>query len=95
MSEQFYPSRGKIAISRIGESEETTTNGIIYTPKDTEIFIRGKVLSIGLPEIQKNGKPILIEIEEGDVVCYDRRTVNGVSSYDIVPYDAIIGVVEE
>ena len=93
MSEKFYPSRGKVAIQKLEIKEETNSYGIIYQEKDNQQYVKGKVLSIGMPGTYKSGVERKIDCSEGDIVYYDRLQAMGVNAYDIVPYDAILGVV--
>ena len=92
----FYPSRGKVAIERISKGgEQVNEHGIIYTEKDNDFYINGTVLSIGVPEVANNGIPHEPTFSIGDVVYYDRREVHTIVGLDVVPVDAIMGVVDE
>tara|TARA_Y100001938_G_scaffold147305_1_gene228186 strand:+ start:1545 stop:1838 length:294 start_codon:yes stop_codon:yes gene_type:complete len=92
----FYPSRGKVAIERISKGgEQVNEHGIIYTEKDNDFYIKGTILSIGLPTIAKNGIACEPTCSIGDIVYYDRREVNTIVGLDVVPVDAIMGVVDE
>jgi len=93
MSGKFYPSRGKVAIQRLENKEETNSYGIIYEAKDNQQYVKGKVLSIGEPGRYKSGAFRTLDCSEGDVVYYDRLQAMGVNAYEIVPYDAILGVI--
>lgn len=96
MTRAFYPSRGKVAIlPKIRGGETTTAEGIIYTEKDNQIYIEGKVASIGLPNVDSGGNEHLPSCNVGDVVYYDRRQVNTVEGLDVIPFDAILGVIDE
>ena len=79
MTRAFYPSRGKVAIlPKIRGGETTTAEGIIYTEKDNQIYIEGKVASIGLPNIDSGGNEHLPSCNVGDVVYYDKHAGHGI-----------------
>lgn len=96
MSAKFYPTRGKVVVQRIDTSGQTENQfGIIYTEKDDQLYIKGEVLSIGHPEVSKDGTVIEPGFSEGDVVLYDRRQVVDWSGFHIIPQNVVIGVVTE
>jgi len=96
MSEKFYPSRGKVVVKRIGTGDEQQNEyGIIYTEKDNDLYIKGHVLSIGLPEFSSDGNVIEAGYVEGDAVLYDRRSVVDWAGFHIIPQDSVIGIITE
>lgn len=96
MTRTFYPSRAKVAIlPKVRGGENTTAEGIIYTEKDNQIYIQGKVASIGLPSVDSSGNEHLPSCNVGDIVYYDRQRAITVEGLDIIPFDAILGVIDE
>ena len=96
MSGKFYPTRGKAVVERIDNSGEKENEfGIIYTEKDNELYIKGKVLSVGHPEMSDNGNVIEPGFSEGDIVLYDRRQVVDWSGFHIIPQNIVVGIVTE
>tara|TARA_Y100001972_G_scaffold111175_1_gene143666 strand:+ start:590 stop:880 length:291 start_codon:yes stop_codon:yes gene_type:complete len=91
----MIPTRGKVIISRETKGEQTTEQGIVYTEKQMDHWIRGKVQAIGQGKIHDNGHIREAEFSIGDMVIYDMRKVNGYDAYDIVDFDDVIGVICE
>ena len=91
----FRPSRGKIALMHIGNSDESEKGGIIYTKKEHPIFGKAQVLSIGHPEIV-DGKEIGVEFAVGDFVMYNKQEGWGeYSGIRLVKPSQIIAVIDE
>ena len=55
---KFYPLRGKVAVRRSAQSE-STTECVIYTPKENVHYAKGQVVSVGHPLPLPNGKLIV------------------------------------
>ena len=91
----MIPTRGKVIISRETKGEQTTDQGIVYTEKQMDHWIRGSVIAIGEGKMYSSGRMREAEFSVGDTVIYDMRKVNGYDAYDIVDLDDIIGVICE
>ena len=90
----FYPMRGKVAIQRIASAEKTE-GGIIITAKDNVDFLKGKILSLGLPNQLSNGTILTVNYKEGDFVLYSRKAVDSALGYDIVSQQEVVAVVDK
>lgn len=91
----LVPTRGKVVILREKKGEQTTDEGIIYTEKQMDYWVRGIVAAIGEGKIYPNGRVREAEFGIGSVVIYDMRKANGYDSYDIVDLDEVVGVLSE
>ncbi|HCT52378.1 MAG TPA: hypothetical protein DF712_07950 [Balneola sp.] len=96
MSKGFKPSRGKIALRHIGNSDESEKGGIIYTKKEHAIYGKAQVLSIGHPEITNNGRVCDVDFEVGDFVMYNKQEGWGeYSGVRLVKPSQIIAIIDE
>tara|TARA_R100001015_G_C4584060_1_gene140186 strand:- start:387 stop:683 length:297 start_codon:yes stop_codon:yes gene_type:complete len=91
---KFYPLRGKVAVRRSAQSE-STTEGVIYTPKENVHYAKGQVVSVGHPLPLPNGKLIVPEYNDGDWVIYKREGVEHTMGFDIMNHDGIVAMIEE
>lgn len=91
----MIPTRGKVIISRKTKGEQATEEGIIYTEKQMDHWIRGQVMAIGEGKMHSSGRIREAEFSVGDTVIYDMRKVNGYDAYDVVDLDDIMGVICE
>lgn len=91
---KFYPMRGKVAIQRIIPSEQSN-GGIIFTPRENVDFVKGKIMSIGLPTVLPNGKEVTPDYLEGDFVLYPRKSVQPAMGWDMVNQEDIVAVIDE
>ena len=91
----LVPTRGKIIILRETKGEQTTDEGIIYTEKQRDYWVRGTVVAIGEGKVYPNGRVRDAEFGIGAAVIYDMRKVNGYDAYDIVDLDDVVGVLSE
>ena len=65
---KFYPSKGKVAV--LVEAPQNAEGEIIYQEKGNPKIGVAKVVSIGPPELHKNGNPVELQYEEGDRVLF-------------------------
>tara|TARA_B100000497_G_C7418540_1_gene262938 strand:+ start:74 stop:361 length:288 start_codon:yes stop_codon:yes gene_type:complete len=91
----MIPTRGKVILDRENKGEQTTEHGIVYSEKQKDYWIRGQVMAIGEGKMHSSGRIHEADFSVGDNVIYDMRKVNGYSSYDIVDFDDIVGVICE
>ena len=89
----IQPTRGKFYCEVIKE-EEITPSGIII--KADEKPIKARVISVGVPQMDKKGKPIRPCAKPGDSVYYKRgfgkEVVMDRKRYIFLKNDEIVGV---
>ncbi len=91
----MIPTRGKVILDRENKGEQTTEQGIVYSEKQMDYWIRGQVMAIGEGKMHPSGRIREAEFSVGDIVIYDMRKVNGYDAFDIVDFDDVIGVISE
>jgi len=90
---KFYPSRGKVAIKYVPQTQSQGT--IIYNETRKGVYGVGYIISIGLPVILKNGKELPIEFKEGQLVAYENRKENeNYGDFILMDQSAIVMVLE-
>tara|TARA_Y100001937_G_scaffold68920_1_gene94130 strand:+ start:341 stop:634 length:294 start_codon:yes stop_codon:yes gene_type:complete len=90
---KFYPTKGKVAV--LVEGPQQAEGEIIYEEKGNPKIGVGKVMSIGHPELHKNGKPVELHYKEGDRVLFEKDRYDTVHGYTIMHQFRIFAVVEE
>jgi len=91
---KFYPSRGKVAIKYVPQTQ--SKGPIIYEEKRTGMYGVGYVISIGLPDILKNGKECSVEYQEGQLVAYENRKENeNYGDFILMDQSSVVMVVED
>lgn len=68
----WRPTKGKFLV-RIIESEKTSAGGIIIADTVKEVPYRGKVLSVGFPQVDRKGKEIKPYARSGDMVQFKKQ----------------------
>tara|TARA_B100001094_G_C18193030_1_gene808583 strand:+ start:654 stop:950 length:297 start_codon:yes stop_codon:yes gene_type:complete len=91
---KFYPIQGKVAIRRSVQSESTSA-GVIYTPKDNVHYAKGQVVSVGHPIPLSNGTVVIPQYDDGDWVIYKREGVEHTMGFDIMDHDVVVAIIEE
>ena len=90
---KFYPSKGKVAV--LVEAPQQAEGEIIYEEKGNPKIGVAKVVSIGPPELHRNGNPVELHYKEGDRVLFEKDRYETVHGYTIMHQFRIFAVVEE
>tara|TARA_Y100001938_G_scaffold70564_1_gene97774 strand:- start:268 stop:561 length:294 start_codon:yes stop_codon:yes gene_type:complete len=90
---KFYPTKGKVAV--LVEAPQQAEGEIIYEEKGNPKIGVGKVVSIGPPELHRNGNPVELHYKEGDRVLFEKDRYESVREYTIMHQFRIFAVVEE
>ena len=69
---KFTPGRGKFALKK-DSMDDTTTAGIVYTPRENADWITGIVAAVGHREMRDNGQEIPFDIPVGTRVLVTRK----------------------
>jgi chaperonin GroES len=81
------------------EAEEKTKGGIILPDSAKEKPQEGKIVAVGKGKLDENGKPMPMEVKEGDKVLYGKYggteiTINE-TEYIILREEDVLAIVEE
>lgn len=68
----FIPLRGKILVE-ILKNKKITKSGLIIAENIKEIPHKGRIISLGKPCLDKNGKEVKIYYKENDIVYFKRK----------------------
>jgi len=90
---KFYPSKGKVAV--LVEAPQQAEGEIIYEEKGNPKIGVAKVMSIGQPEMHKNGKPVELNYKIGDRVLFEKDRYETVHGYTVMHQFRIFAVIEE
>jgi len=89
---------GNNVVVKRDEVEKETAGGIILPDQAQDRPTKGTVLRVGIGRPDKNGKPVLIELKEGDVVAFPQYAGVDIEDkgekYTIMDIHEIHGVVE-
>tara|TARA_Y100000004_G_scaffold195412_1_gene262342 strand:- start:2921 stop:3229 length:309 start_codon:yes stop_codon:yes gene_type:complete len=69
---KFTPGRGKFALKK-DALDETTTAGVIFTPKENPDWVTGVVAAVGHLEITDKGLEIPFDVPVGTRVLVTRK----------------------
>ena len=69
---KFTPGRGKFALKK-DALDETTTEGVIFTPKENPDWVTGTVAAVGHLEMKDNGQEIPFDVPVGTRVLVTRK----------------------
>ena len=80
------------------EAEEKTASGIVLPDTAKEKPTKGKIIAAGPGKLDDNGKPIAMNVKEGDIVFYGKYSgtdveVNG-EKFVILRESDLLGVLE-
>jgi len=94
---KIKPLGNRILLKEI-ETEDTTKSGIVLPSNAKEKPYVAEVIEVGPGEIQKDGKPLKIEVKKGDKVLYSKYSGTEVKldeeKYLIVNYSDILAILE-
>ena len=69
---KFTPGRGKFALKK-DSMDDTTTAGIVYTPRENADWVTGIVAAVGHLEMRDNGQEIPFDVPVGTRVLVTRK----------------------
>lgn len=93
MKQKFYPLYTYIMIEPM---EQKSASGIILTQAKTKQGKLGKVVGVGLGDVNKDGQRIPMEIKVGEVVSYspmapDRHVISEGVEYLLIAENEVYG----
>ena len=71
MSVSIKPLEDRVVIQTV-EAEQTTSFGLVLPDTAKEKPQEGKVVAVGPGRIDDNGKRVLVDVAEGDLVIYSK-----------------------
>ena len=71
MSVSIKPLEDRVVIQTV-EAEQTTSFGLVLPDTAKEKPQEGKVVAVGPGRIDDNGKPVPVDVAEGDLVIYSK-----------------------
>ena len=94
---KLRPLQDRILVQRVAE-ETTTKGGIIIPDTAKEKPAEGKVVAVGKGKLGDDGKPIVLELKEGDRILFGKYSGTEVKiegeEYLIMREDDVLGVID-
>lgn len=87
----LIPTRGKIIVENIPDTK-ITESGLYIAETIKEVPHRGRIISIGLPAVDKKGREKEWHFKEGEIVHYKRKWTNPGAELFILLRDDIYAV---
>lgn len=77
----IYPKGSKVLVE-LGKVEEKTRSGIIIASSEKQVPQTGTVISIGPGRYLENGKRIPIDVNEGDMIIFEKYSLQPIEIDD-------------
>lgn len=77
----IYPKGSKVLVE-LGKVEEKTRSGIIIANSEKQVPQTGTVISIGPGRYLENGKRIPIDVNEGDMIIFEKYSLQPIEIDD-------------